>query len=188
MHRLYHRQLLFVLLLIAGAGSSYASAPAPTVSQAKYEIRFMEEMIDHHAMAVMMADACLERATHPELLEMCNNIKTSQTNEINEMSSWLASWYGISYSSQMTPGMMNQVDQLRSLTGAEFEIEFMKQMIRHHWKAVVRASRCTEEAYHAELIQTCESIVMTQTEEIRTMQGWLCNWYGICHYGPKANR
>ena len=35
-----------------------------------------------------------------------------------------------------------------------------------------------------ELVEMCEGIVMTQTEEIRQMQAWLCDWYDICGYGP----
>ena len=44
-----------------------ASGPAPTKAQARYEIDFLQDMIDHHMMAVMTAELCVEKAVHEEL-------------------------------------------------------------------------------------------------------------------------
>lgn len=160
----------------------YASAPAPTQSQQQYEIRFLTEMIDHHAMAVMMAELCEGRTVHPELLQLCRQIRESQLEEIATMQTWLEDWYGIEHEPEMTPGMGNQMQKLASLSGAEFEIEFMKMMIRHHWTAVVRAQQCQKKAYHMELIQLCGNIESDQLREIQQMGMWLCEWYDICGY------
>lgn len=102
------------------------------------------------------------------------------------MQSWLADWYGVSYSPTMTSGQQQMMDRMAAMSPEEFEIEFLKMMIRHHWKAMVRASGCLERAYHDELIAMCENIVLAQSAEIEQMRTWLCNWYGLCNYGPKG--
>jgi len=180
--------LTLFTLVLTSALPAVADAPASTRSAARYEVRFMTEMIDHHAMAVMMAEICLEKAVHEELRAMCQDIVTSQTEEIELMQSWLQDWYGVSHEPEMSPGAQKQMEQMASLSPEEFEIEFMKSMIRHHWKAVVRGAQCTERAYHPELIALCEEMVMAQTQEIQQMQEWLCSWYGVCNYGPKGRR
>ena len=76
-------------------GVTIASAPAPSPSTSNFEIRFMTDMIDHHQMAVMMAEMCIARAIHPELRSLCENIRTAQMAEIEEMQAWLQDWYGI---------------------------------------------------------------------------------------------
>jgi uncharacterized protein (DUF305 family) len=162
--------------------SVQASGPAPTRDQQQFEIRFLTEMIDHHAMAVMMADLCLERATHPELRQLCHNIKEAQTEEIVTMQTWLEDWYGIEHQPDMTPGAQNRMQKLAALSGAEFEIEFLKEMIQHHWLAVVRARQCQDRAYHPELIEMCEDIETKQLAEIELMGSWLCEWYGLCNF------
>lgn len=172
------------LVLMLCAVPAFAAEPAPSPTQAKYEIKFMTGMIDHHMMAVMMAQECVDKAVHEELRNMCEQIIAVQSTEIQEMQTWLSTWYGISYSPQMSNGMMKQMEKLSSMVGAEFEIEFMQSMIRHHWRAVIEGSQCIDKAYHQELVETCEDIVLTQTEEIRTLQSWLCDWYAICDYGP----
>ena len=103
------------------------------------------------------------------------------------MQSWLQSWYGVSYSPQMMPGMQNHMERMSEMSGAEFEITFMKEMIRHHWRAVVSATGCIDRAYHPELISMCANIVETQVAEITLMRTWLCEWYNICNYGPKGS-
>jgi uncharacterized protein (DUF305 family) len=138
-------------------------------------------MIDHHAMAVMMAELCLERAVQPELLAMCEHIREMQLEEIATLQSWLQEWYGLEHELSMTPGAENQMRKMAALSGAEFEIEFMKSMMRHHWTAIVRAQQCQKRAYHVQLIEMCEEIKSAQLAEILTRE-WLCDWYGICHY------
>ncbi len=55
---------------------------------------FIEQMIPHHQMAVMMAQM-LERTTdRPEMKQLAKNIIETQTREINSMRTWYRDWYG----------------------------------------------------------------------------------------------
>lgn len=146
----------------------------------------MTGMIDHHAMAIMSAELCLEKAVHDELRALCEDIVTAQSAEIELMQSWLLDWYGVTYSPDMA--MDRGMEHLDRLTGEAFEITFMEMMIRHHRQAVREGTMCVARAYQPELIGMCESIIATQTAEIREMQGWLCEWYGICRDRPMPMR
>lgn len=173
-----------LVLALCVAGPATADSPAPTRAQAHYEVRFMTGMIDHHAMAVGMSELCLVKAVHEELRVLCSQIMQVQLAEISTLQSWLQDWYGISHSTQMPAGMQQRMDRMAQLSSEEFEIEFLKSMIRHHWGAVVSASGCLDRAYHPELIEMCADIVEAQVAEITVMRSWLCQWYGICDYGP----
>ena len=187
-HRLGSRLVLRVLLtlgvvlgsLLAVAAPAHASEPAPDTATAKFEIDFMQDMIDHHAMAVMMGEMCLEKAIHEELRALCEQIIATQNQEIATMQAWLQDWYGVSYEPEMTKGEMQRMHKLHELSGAEFEIAFMEMMIRHHRQAIREAERCVDRAYHDELMTLCQNIIETQSAEIEQMQTWLCEWYGIC--------
>ena len=53
---------------------------------------FIEEMIPHHQMAVMMA-TMLERGTdRTEMRQLAKDIKEAQTREINQMREWYREW------------------------------------------------------------------------------------------------
>jgi uncharacterized protein (DUF305 family) len=161
-------------------GVTIASAPAPSRSATTFEIKFMTDMIDHHHMAVMMAEMCIAKAIHPELRALCEDIRTAQMAEIEEMQGWLQDWYGITYEPVMTPGDEKMMERLASLSGAEFEIAFMEMMIKHHEKAIKEGRHCLDKAYHTDLRELCGNIIRTQSAEIAQMQTWLCQWYGEC--------
>lgn len=158
-----------------------ASAPSADPSSVNFETKFMTDMIDHHHMAVMMAEVCLVKAVHLELRSMCENIIATQAAEIAQMQTWLRDWYGITYEPTMKPGDEKMLDRLASLSGAEFESAFMEMMIMHHKKALREARHCLDKAAHPELRALCENIIATQSAEIAQMQTWLCQWYGACH-------
>lgn len=165
----------------SGDRATVASAPASDPAAANFEVRFMMNMIDHHMMAVMMADVCLsETLIHAELAAMCADIKSSQMAEITTMQTWLQQWYGITYAPTMKPGDQKMIDRLAALSGAEFEIEFMEMMIRHHAKAIKEGEHCLDRAEHEQLLQLCANIVETQSAEIAQMEMWLCQWYDRC--------
>lgn len=156
------------------------SAPAPSAAAANYEQKFMTGMIDHHAMAIEMAEICLTKAVHEELRQLCESIIAAQSREIRQMQRWLQDWYGISYEPEMSKSGERELARLSALSGAEFEIAFMEMMIRHHQAAVREGQACIDRAYHRQLIQLCENIIATQSAEIAQMQEWLCAWYGRC--------
>lgn len=138
-------------------------------------------MIDHHAMAIMVAEKCLDDAAHEELRFLCEEIIAAQSAEIEEMQSWRQEWYGLTYEPEMQS--TDQMDKRARFEGAEFESAFM-EMIKHHEKAIKEAKRCLDRADHAELQSRCQHIVATQNAEIAQMQTWLCEWYGLCKREP----
>lgn len=180
--RLLARWLL-ALAWVSVASLAAAEAPAQKPSTARFEVRFMEDMIDHHAMAVHMAHMCVTKAVHEELRQMCEQMATTQQQEIALMQGWLLDWYGITHQPEMMPGESGHMARLMTLEGARFEEAFMRMMIRHHRDAIVEASQCLMRAEHGALLTLCENIIAVQSAEIRQMRQWLCEWYGRCTRG-----
>jgi len=177
-----------LVAVLSAAMIAHADGPASRRAEAGFEVRFMTEMIDHHAMALEMGALCLEKALHPELNQLCEEMITAQSAEIEQMQTWLLQWYGVTHEPEMTPGDERQMENLASLDGAEFEIAFMRMLIRHHAIAVVRAADCVHKAAHEELIALCAQMVEVQLNEIRLLHEWLCQWYDICHHGHPHGR
>lgn len=181
-------KMWFAVILLAWSSAVVADQPAPNKSAAKYEVQFMENMIDHHSMALEMARICLTNAVHPELRTMCEQVIAAQQEEISMLQSWLGDWYGVDrYQPTMTAGEMKQMEQLRALSGAEFEITFMRQLIQHHQQAIRMAATCTKRASHPDLVDMCEEIIEAQAAEITQLRAWLCEWYGLCNRRDQKN-
>lgn len=54
---------------------------------------FIEQMIPHHQMAIMMARMLESGSEKPEMQQLAKNIISSQTKEIQDMQSWYSTWY-----------------------------------------------------------------------------------------------
>jgi len=142
-----------------------------------FEVDFLTGMIDHHHMAVMMAEMCVEKAVHDQLAATCESIVATQSAEIATMQQWLEDWYGISHEPDMTG--MQSMHRFHDLDGEEFEVAFLRSMIRHHWGAIREAEKCLANAEHDELLTLCTDIREAQLAEIAQMQDWLQEWYDL---------
>jgi uncharacterized protein (DUF305 family) len=57
-----------------------------------FDVAFVEHMIPHHQMAVMMASMLKNGTDRPEMKKLADDIITAQTNEIDQMREWLDEW------------------------------------------------------------------------------------------------
>jgi len=59
-----------------------------------FDKAFIEEMIPHHQMAVMMAQMLEQTTKRSEMKQLAKNIIEAQTKEIDSMRNWYRQWYG----------------------------------------------------------------------------------------------
>lgn len=59
-----------------------------------FDLAFIDAMIPHHQMAVVMAQTATMRAEHPELGALAQSMVDDQQREIDQMQAWRAAWSG----------------------------------------------------------------------------------------------
>ena len=57
-----------------------------------FDTAFLQQMIPHHQMAVMMASMLRNGTDRPEMKQLADSIINTQTNEIDKMREWLMLW------------------------------------------------------------------------------------------------
>ncbi|MCL5072208.1 MAG: DUF305 domain-containing protein [Actinobacteria bacterium] len=62
-------------------------------SAEQFDKEFIEQMIPHHRMAIMMVSMLINRTEHSEMKKLAQDIIKTQTEEINQMSVWYNEWY-----------------------------------------------------------------------------------------------
>ena len=60
---------------------------------ADFDRAFIEQMIPHHQLAIMMAQMLESGSDRPEMLTLADNIIESQAKEIKDMQDWYQRWY-----------------------------------------------------------------------------------------------
>lgn len=64
-----------------------------TASSGKdFDILFLDMMVPHHQGAVVMSKDALQKAEHPEIKTLANQIIKAQQDEIKKMTDWKAQW------------------------------------------------------------------------------------------------
>ncbi len=149
---------------------------------------FIEQMIPHHDGAIAMAIQAQEKATHPEIKTLANNIITSQSGEINQMKQWYRSWFekeveenesaGMGMGrGMMRGGMMGDESDIEELeNAADFDKAFIEEMIPHHQMAVMMANMLKGGTQRPEMKQLADDIITSQTTEIDQMRQWYKDW------------
>jgi uncharacterized protein (DUF305 family) len=179
------------LAVALGVGRDAGTA-APTADSV--DAGFARDMARHHLQAVEMANLVAERSKDSEVKLLAFDISSTQNNQAGRMQGWLALW-GLSQShgepmawmgdahaghgmagmdmgeNGLMPGMATEgeLDNLRHLTGTEFDVEFLRLMIRHHQGGKDMAEYAAEHAEVAAVRTLARSMVETQTAETTTM-------------------
>ena len=140
--------------LTAEEASMLASA-----SYTPADVVFMQGMIGHHAQAVEMAQLIKDRTNREEIVAIGGRIESSQADEIEFMNDWLSERGEKTVMVGMTQGMDHsgmdhskhamvdhstmagmatpeQMAELATLEGVEFDRMFLTLMIAHHEGAI----------------------------------------------------
>jgi len=72
-----------------GDGTDLASLESAKL----FDKEFLEQMIPHHQMALMMVSMMLRGTQHEEMKKLTQDIVRTQTEEINQMNAWYSDWY-----------------------------------------------------------------------------------------------
>ena len=83
-----------------------------------------------------------------------------------------------------SPGMDHKMgsksmEALSGLSGKDFDIAFMSQMIAHHQGAIDMSKQTLAVAKLPETKAEAQKVIDAQTAEIAQMTGWLKDWYGV---------
>ena len=167
-------------------GTSTSAESAGQAEHNDQDVAFAQGMIPHHQQAVDMAKLAAEKATNPQVKDLAGRIQGAQDPEIQQLTGmldqWSASMPGMSTESGMPgmdhggmsgDGMMTdeEMQQLESATGADFDRMWVQMMIKHHQGAVTMAKTELEQGKNSDAKALAQNIVDAQEAEITEMQG-----------------
>jgi uncharacterized protein (DUF305 family) len=128
--------------------SAAAAAAVPLHTDA--DVRFMQEMIGHHAQALEMTALLKTRSTSEDMQKLALRIELSQRDEIKMMQEWLRSRGTAApdehahhaHGAKLMPGMLTpeEMARLAAAKGVEFDRLFLEFMIKHHQGALIMVS------------------------------------------------
>lgn len=185
----------FLPVPVASAASiARAKADSLRYAYTPADIRFMTMMIDHHAQAVRISRWAASHGASAEVQRLALRIIAAQRDEIVIMQQWLAdrrqpvpdpsrataghAGHGDHGGHELMPGMLTDAElaELDAARGSEFDVQFLRKMIRHHEGAVRMVDElfATDRAAQDELVfKFANDVQVDQRTEVARMERML---------------
>ena len=179
---------VLALMFLAGSvgylvGIDHGTDDHPSRDSA--DVGFLYDMIAHHEQALVLASIELTNGDDPTAQLLAREILRSQAREIGLMEMRLGTfghdpsdrptsamvWMGMSATPATMPGMASEaeLDALRSASGRDADALFYALMIDHHRGGVAMAEEAAQQAGHAWVAGTAETMASIQRDEIIQM-------------------
>ena len=146
------------------------------------DVHFLQMMIPHHEQAIEMSDIALDPTIGASdvVKGLAAQIKGAQDPEITQMNKWLTDLGKTEMDSSMDmsgkmDGMLtaDQLMNLGTLQGAEFDSAWIKAMIGHHEGAIEMATVVIAKGSNSQVRILAEAIIIGQQKEISTLKALL---------------
>lgn len=163
--------------------STHAGPALPATAGAGHteaDVRFMQDMIGHHAQALVMVAMAESRGASPQILQLAEKIDISQRDEIDFMKEWLrergqvvptdAQAAAMFMHGMLTPA---QLDEMRAARGRDFDRLFLRYMIQHHTGALHMVEALFASpgaAQDSDIFRFVTDVSADQEDEIGVMQ------------------
>ncbi len=147
------------------------------------EVVFVTNLVPHHTPALAMAELAPGRAKDERVLSLAERITLGQGPEIATMQAWLTA-QGLpeadpeadhdSHEDMRGMATPEQMFELESASGAEFDRLFLELMTAHHEGAITMASEAAG-AQHPIVADMVDGTIASQGAEISIMQELLAD-------------
>lgn len=168
----------------AGHGDMGKKGQNTKMTDAPYDLHYIDMMIEHHQMGIDMAKMAQNKASHVELKDLATKMVEDQQKDSDQLKKWRDEWYaGKPKSDQMNmPGMsgmkMPQMDmgKLEAASGNDFDLMFIAMIAPHHQMAIDMSKEALKKSTHASLKTFARQTIGKQQKEKAQLSKWRAAW------------
>jgi len=174
-----------VVIILIVAGIALLGGGDDDAQATETDGAFIAGMVPHHESAIEMAEIARERAEHPEISQLADDIIATQSEEIATLTSIHERLFsapvgdvdhGTLGLAEHEMGMEGDTTALE--TAKPFDRAFIDMMIPHHQGAIRMARIELDAGEDEETMALAEAIIAAQSAEIEEMNEWRSDWYG----------
>ena len=153
------------------AGEDTTASEHGAAQAAEADRMFIDEMVPHHEMALMMAEDALAKANTQELKSFAQKVKDDQAREIAQMKSWRKDWFGSEATPPMDHSGMKPIP-----AGPDYDRMWAQEMIVHHQGAIDMSNQRQAALARPELKELAQRIITAQKQEQEQLNGYIQTW------------
>ena len=163
--------------------TSQNQAPANLIHNGEYsDLRFVDMMAAHHAMAMSMTEVAVDKGEHKNLVEFAQKMIDDQGEQIEKLRSIRDDIGGSDqvatepHPHERSMFGMDSASELRKKS--PFDKAFIDSQLPHHASAIEMAAVALKQSANDDIKTLSRKIIDAQCEEVGKMIGWRHSWYG----------
>lgn len=176
---------LMIVSLIIGTGFGYFLTPEYQTSMydkndmdlgradRTFDLRYVNAMIAHHRGAMLLAEQLLEKATHPEMKELAQNILKDEPAAIDELYAWKKEWYG-DEKKVRDPIVANL-----GPSDEKFDLRFLNAIIAHHESGILMTKEARQKTSRVEVLNNADAVENFLVNTLQILKDSRKNWFNI---------
>jgi uncharacterized protein (DUF305 family) len=195
-HSRWRAAVMAAALVFLGVAAGLAWASRPThPGPASVEVGFLQDMRVHHAQAVQLALAAIDRSREshdPAVRRLAAEVLLDQQAGIGVMTAWLTDWgqplevdrepmTWMDMAGHPMPGLVTDEDlrQLSRASGVTADVFFLQMLRAHHEGGIHMAEYARDNASISKVGRFADSMIDAHTEELRRIEPILRRLGGV---------
>ncbi len=137
------------------------------------DLRYLNQMIAHHQVALDLAKQAAASANHPEIKALAADIQKGEPTLIVKLYDYKKQFY-----SDSRPAPKNPVPQLGSVDST-YDLRFLNALIYHHESGIEMTRDIRTKSTRSEIINDANAVQNFLETSLTTLKEWRQTWYGI---------
>ena len=150
------------------------SASGPAFDQA-----FLRAITVNYTGEIAFAQLADDKAVHQELQDLGKSLSRDLGQENETFAKWGRSWYNIDVVPSITPADQQLIQEMNALSGANFEIAVMNNLIYKIYQAQQMAFLAQQKASKPELRNAAQKMIDQENRQMAWFHTRLQTWYNI---------
>lgn len=178
-----------LLTSLASCGQDADGPPSASVSTApngdvvsSTDVAFAQQLIPHHADALVMVDLTLGRALDPRVAALVERLREEHTAQVQTMDGWLTAWgeevpatardHASAHAEERGTGADHDdgLAALEQARGRAFEQALLTALVEHHENGIDLAAAQAEDGEFPPARELADEVVDTQEREVAEMR------------------
>lgn len=140
---------------------------------------FVADLIPHHILGVKLINEASIRSSDVRLKKLVFDMSSYHHRELHDLETWATDWKIVL--NRTFPGSLTsqELDDLRALSDLDYDVKWLKLMIKHHEGAIEIANRLLAESSNPRTTSMALRVKKTQSIEIHSMRELL---WALCDF------
>ncbi len=164
---------------------------AVPITGLQFDQAYIDMMVPLNQGFVQMGQIASQRAQHPELKALANQIVSERQAEITQLQNWKKQWFGDSNTPSLNQVPMIQgeglnlrlLDLQAVITQVKnapepFDRAFIDAIVPQYQAGIAAANLAQSTGSHAELKTLAQKMVTEEQNELNELNAWRAAWYG----------